>query len=473
MCGNVIILAANQNDKKVTLKKYFSSYWIRSAFYTILQRFSLTIFAAITYMILIRSLSDKTRMGTWALFLTIITIFEATKSGLLKNAHIKYVSSDIESPEKTAIASSSLLINLAINIVFTFLIVFFAGWLSSSLHSGAELAAMLKWYIPGLLCMTLFSHLEAVQQSHFEFKGIFAGYFVRQAAFFIVVVVHFLAKIPFSLSHLAMYQSMSIILGTIVIYISSRKFLLYRFDPTLPWIKKIMGYGGFIFGSGLISNIFSNLDQLMTAAVLKSPSSVAYYNAASRINGFIDVPSYAASEIIFPKLSQASSEEGPGKVRYLYERMVSILLSFTAPTALFIILVPSLVIYIIAGPNYQATAPILQLYMIAGLFNPMQNQAANVLNSIGKPGLCFVMNVVTLAGKLGINYSCLVHFGFYGAAIGQLISSVFTAVIWYFVMRRQIDLHLSSVFKYMLDVYRTLYTQSIGFIQKIRRPTPE
>jgi lipopolysaccharide exporter len=435
----------------------------------ILQRFSLTFFGLVNFMILVRSLSDKSdksRMSTWLLFLTSITIFEATKSGLLKNAHIKFVSSDVDSPEKTAVASSSFLINVMINVVFVVLILFCSTALGNLLHAGPELAPMLKWYIPGLLCMALFSHFEAVQQSHFDFKGNFAGYFVRQAVFFVIILFHFITKVPFSLTHLAIYQSFSIIIGTIVIFLYSRKYLLYRFDPKLIWIKKIMGYGGFIFGSGLISNIFANLDQLMSSAVLKTPSAVAYYGTASKINGFIDVPSYAATEIIFPKLSQASAEPGPGKVRYLYERMVSVLMSFTIPTALFIILVPSLVVYLVAGPNYEATGPILQLYMLAGLFNPMQNQAANVLNSIGKPGLCFLMNVITLAAKLGINYICLHRLGFYGAAFGQLISAAFTAIVWYFVMRNQIRMHLGSVFGYIIDNYKLFYTRALSFISR-------
>lgn len=435
----------------------------------ILQRFSLAFFGLTNLMILIRALSDpsdKSRYGIWAIFLTSITIFEATKSGLLKNAHIRFVSSNLDSAEKTSIAASSFVINLLINVVFVILILFCATWIADLLHTGPELVTMLKWYIPGLLCMALFSHFEAVQQSHFDFKGNFAGYFVRQAAFFAIIVFHYLMKIPFSLTHLAIYQSISIILGTLVIYLYSRKYLLYRFDPKLIWIKKILGYGGFIFGSGLISNIFASLDQYMSAAVLKTPGTVAYYNAAFRINGFIDVPSYAATEIIFPKLSLASAKEGLSKVRYLYERMVSVLMSFTLPTAIIIILIPGFVVYLIAGPNYGAAATILQLYMVAGLFNPMQNQAANVLNSMGKSGLCFVMNSITLAAKLGINYVCLRRFGFFGAAYAQVISAAFTAVVWYFVMRTQIDFRLNNVFHYIIDNYKLFYTRGLALITR-------
>lgn len=187
------------------------------------------------------------------------------------------------------------------------------------------------------------------------------------------------------------------------------------------------------------------------------PGSVAYYNVGSRINQLVDIPSYAASEILFPKASRASAEEGIQKVKYLYEKMVAVLLAFTIPTALVIILFPHLFTYIVGGRAYARTALILQLYMITGLFRPAQNQAANLLNSIGKPRLVFIANTLYLAGFLGINYICLSKMGFYGAAVGTLIASFTGFVAWYFIMKKEIGLELINVGRHTLDVYRTLY----------------
>jgi lipopolysaccharide exporter len=436
-----------------------------------LQRFSITLFGLVNIMVLIRSLS-KPQMGVWAIFLVVTSIFETTKGGLLKNAHIRYVSSSGDNIEKTTIASSSLLINGSITGIFITLICLFSNQLSVWLHTGKELSQMLWRFIPGLIGMVFFSHMEAIQQSHLDFKGVFAGYFVRQAAFLIIILIHAVFRIPFSMNLLAIYQSGCIFLGTFVIYLYSRKYLHNRFDPSLAWVKKIIGYGGYIFSSGIVANIFSNLDQLMTA-IFMNTTSVAYYNAASRVNQLIDIPSYAASEIIFPKVSRASTEEGKDKVRYLYERMVAILLCFTIPTALFIIIFPRFVIDIIASSRYRAAIPILQLYMVTGILRPMQNQSANLLNSIGKPALCFVINAVSLAANLVINYTCLYYIGFYGAAIGTLITCILGNAAWYFVMQKQIGTHLFSILKYMIEFYKTQYQNFLKIILKIRKISQE
>jgi len=446
------------------LKKYFSSYWIRSAFFSILQRFSVTLFGLINFIVLIRWSLTKEQMGTWSLFLAVTTIFETTKSGLLKNAHIRYVSSSDAKPEKSTIASSSLLINASISVVFITLIALFSDNVGTWLHAGTDLGTTLKWFIPGLVCMVFFSHMEAIQQSHLDFKGVFAGYIVRQFTFFALILGTALLHIPFSLPWLALGMSLSIALGTIVLTLYSRKYILGRFDPSKAWIKKILGYGGYIFGSGLLGNIFASVDQFMVASFKLSNVWVANYSAASKLNQVVDIPSYAAAEVLFPKVSKASAEEGTEKVRYLYEKMVAILMAFTIPTAIFVIIFPKFVILLIAGKNYMAAAPILQMYMITGILRPMQNQGANLLNSIGKARLCFIINAISLGGNLLINYICLSAIGFYGSAVGTMITCVLGAICWYFVIRKQIGAVLPSMARHIADYYKIFFTYAKGFL---------
>jgi len=407
-------------------------------------------------------------MGAWGLFLVVTTIFEQTKVGLLKNAHIRYVSSSDKHSEKSAIASSSLLINASIAGLFILLIILFSDWASARLHTGMELARMLKWFIPGLICMVFFSHLEAIQQSFLDFKGVFAGYFVRQVVFFLCIAGCLVLHIHYSLIDVVLFQSLGFLAGTLVLYYYSRPYLENRFNPTVAWIKRILGYGKYIFASGAISNVFANLDQLMTGTFMTS-TVVADYSAANRINTLLDIPTYAAADIIFPKSARASVEEGMEKVRYLFERMNGILLSFSTPIALFIIIFPRLVIWLIAGSNYLSAAPILQLYMITGLIRPMQNQSANLLNSIGKQSVAFWMNTAALAVNLAINYICLKTIGYYGAAVGSTLSYSLALIAWYFLMRRLIGFQPRNIGKYMLETYLTIYSFGMQLIRRKKK----
>lgn len=447
--------------------KYFSSYWIRSAFFTFLQRFSLTLFGFVNFVILIRGLS-KPQMGVWAFFLVVTSLFESTKSNLLKNAHVKYVAGN-NSSEKTVIASSSLILNALVSLLFILFLFLFSGALSTWLHTGEELENMLKWFTPGMIAMVFFSHLEAVSQSHFDFKSVFAGYFTRQILFFIIILSHQIFEIPFSLVHLAIYQSVSIGVGALVLFLFGKKHLLYRFNPSVIWIKRILGFGGYIFGSGILSSIFTNVDQLMIAKFTASKSFVASYNAATRISALVDIPSYAAAEILLPKVSQVNVEEGQQKIKYMYERMVGILLSFTTPLALFIILFPNLVITLIAGSQYADSAFILQLYMVSGMMRPIQNQAANILLYIGKARLCFFLNALYLAVNFLFNYLFLKEFGFYGAAMGNVLTCFLGTVVWYRVLQKSVGVQYNNILKYVVDTYKTIYTRVGLVVAKMRQ----
>jgi lipopolysaccharide exporter len=449
------------------LKKLLSSYWIRSAFFTFLQRFSLTFFGLVNFIILIRTFgNDHAKMGTWALFLIVTAIFETSKNNLIKNSHIRFFNATADEGERKAIASSSFVINVVFTLACFAFILFCVDLISGWLNAGEALSEMLRWYLPGMLFLIPFSHLETIQQAHLDFKGVFVGYFIRQFAFFTVLIVHLVTGIPLSLKLLAIYQSASILLGTAGFYFVARKYLAYVFVYSWEWIKKLIGYGRYIFGSGMMAMLFTNLDQLMIATFLKLPASVAYYNAASRINQLVDIPSYAASEIIFPKVAEASAFTGNDRVRYLYERMVGVLLSFTIPATLFIMLFPKLVIAVIAGSAYYEAALILQIYMFTGILRPVQHQAANLLNSIGKSGLCFIINTVSLAANLLINYYCLKRFGFYGAAIGTLITSILGFALWCLIMKKQIQFKWRDILRYVLETYKFIYTQAAALLQR-------
>ena len=153
--------------------------------------------------------------------------------------------------------------------------------------------------------------------------------------------------------------------------------------------------------------------------------------------------------------------------------MVAILISFNFPTAIFIILFPRFVTFIVAGNQYLDSVLILQLYMITGIFRPFQNQAANMLNSIGKPRLGFIVNTCSLVLFLTVNYICVRTLGFYGAAVGTLIMNFLGVIAWYFIMRKQLDLSLKNVYKYAIESYQSVFRLAIKLLtRKKQQPQP-
>ena len=104
--------------------------------------------------------------------------------------------------------------------------------------------------------------------------------------------------------------------------------------------------------------------------------------------------------------------------------------------------------------------------MLAGILRPAQNQAANLLNSIGKAKFCFYINAGYLTVNLILNYIFLKTFGFYGAAIGTLITFIMGVIFWYFVMKKEIGLELHSIVDHASDIYRMTFEKLSGIFQK-------
>jgi len=94
----------------------------------------------------------------------------------------------------------------------------------------------------------------------------------------------------------------------------------------------------------------------------------------------------------------------------------------------------------------------------------MQNQSANLLNSIGKQAICFWMNTFALTANLLINYAFLKTIGFYGAAVGSTLSYSLALIAWYFLMRRLIGFQPRNILKYMLESYLMIYSFGRQFI---------
>jgi len=448
------------------IKFNINSYWFKSIFYSFFIRFSTTLFGVLTFMVIARTLT-KAQMGTWALFLIITTTFEMSKNALLKSAHIRFMSSSDDEYLKKKIASSSFFINSILALFFILFIVFFSARLSNWLNAGKELSHILYLYIPGILSLIFFSHYESVQQSYFDFKGQFFGQLVKQFVFFILVVFFYFKHIQIDLNLLTIFYCVSFFLGTITLFFFSRQYISVLILPSKVWTKKIMSYGGYILVSNIFSTLFASFDQLIISKFL-SPISVSFYSIAGKINNFFDIPSYAAAEILFPKLAKASNDSQGDAFVLMYEKSISILYSICVPIVIIAVIIPKTIIRIVAGELYLDASTILQLFLIVSLLGVFQHQSANALNSFGKSKICFTLNFFALVIKVIVVSICLFFFGLIGAAIGNLITSILNFFVWNFFIKKYIDFSWRNIFKNYVENYVISYKSLLQILGKSR-----
>ena len=165
------------------MKKFLSSFWGQSLLYTLMHRFSIIVFGVITYIILVRHISPEEN-GVWSLFLTIVTLIEVIKQGLLRNPLIKFLG--MPENDKDQVQSTIIAINLIFTL-FVIVLVVLAGTFIAAFLKSPHLYQLLLWNTVFILLLVPFNHCEVLLQAHFKYQKIFIAYFFRQGLFMIGV----------------------------------------------------------------------------------------------------------------------------------------------------------------------------------------------------------------------------------------------------------------------------------------------
>lgn len=410
-------------------------------------------------MVLVRGLENEETYGIWALYLTIITIFESVKQGLLRNPTIKFLSLPEYQEKKGHVQSASLSINLVFSIICILIVVLLndviAGWLK------APLLQPLLWYsFIFILLLIPFNHCEIILQANFRFSGLFWSYFLRQGFFFTgILILYFFFREHFTLMNLLVLQILALFLGVVILLIMSRPYLMKHFQYNGSIVKKLFHFGKFIFGTNLFSNISRSFDHFLTASLLgtRGIQYVAYYNTVARINNMIDVPSLAAADVLFPKNVETLEKEGMQKVKYYFERMVGTILALIIPCSLFIFIFPWFIIEVLATSAYFGAVPILQLTILFSLVRPLSYQFGSTLDAIGKPNINFWANVFFMSLNLGLTYILLKEYGGMGAAYATIINYVITFFIMIAILKKYINVELLNICRYIVISYKDVY----------------
>jgi lipopolysaccharide exporter len=298
--------------------KVESSFWIHSIFFTLLNRFSLIAFGVISYIILAKKVFPTVKeMGIWALFLTVFTLIETIKQGLLRNPMIKFLSEPEYVNNKNKVQSASLLTNILFSLLVIVLLLL-GGHIFTNLLKTPELFPLFQWGILIVLILIPFNHFEVLLQAHFKFKAIFYGYFCRQGLF-MVFIISFLIfdKHALNLVNLVKLQIISQLSGTLVLMYFAKGYFYRHFDTDKRTALRMFHFGKYIFGTNVFSAFGRSADQFMSTLI--SADIVAYYNVVSRINNMMDVPSIAIADVLFPKNVEAMATSGTEKVRYYFE----------------------------------------------------------------------------------------------------------------------------------------------------------
>src|SRR5690606_15585925 len=96
------------------------------------------------------------------------------------------------------------------------------------------------------------------------------------------------------------------------------------------WLKQLLQYGKYSFGTSMMAVVSSSIDQMMIGGLV-SATSAGIYNIAVRVTNMINIPTNAAATIVFPQSARRLEDGGNDAVKSLYEKSVGAVLAMLFP----------------------------------------------------------------------------------------------------------------------------------------------
>lgn len=432
-------------------------YWLRSGIITVLQNITSVIFGFGSFYLLVRLLNQHD-FGLWTLFMSVTTVLEIVRSGLVQSTLIKFLAGASRG-DSAQIISSSLMITGILTISCIIINLSFASYLAYILKS-PELESLFYVFNITFILSGALIILNSIEQANLNFTGTFASSFLRNGGFFVYIVYCFIFKVEVELINLLIVQTITVLTCTIVSYYYARKHLIISYKVYPQLIKQQINYGKYTFGTSISSILSVTIDQIMLGAII-SPAASGAFNVAVRITNLIDIPTNAVAAIVFPQSAKRIKTEGKEAIKYLYERSVGILMAMLVPGVIFLFIFSEMIIDFLAGDKYNETIPILQVTLVYCLLKPYGRQFGTILDSIGKTRLTFFIVLIVASINISLNYVMIKEVGILGAAYASLIAEIIGFLIAKRVLEKELNINIFNTLIYAVKFYPELYYKYI------------
>ncbi len=410
----------------------------------------------VSFLLLVRSL-DKQAFGEWVLFMTIATFVDLFRFGLTRNAIIRFSSSGNEVIAGNMMGTSyfmGLVLVLAC-MVFLWPVFFIFG------ESTGAYLLFFKYYPLYALANLSWNNAISFLQAEQKFGRIL---FIRlfNMAGFVLFLIFNLIFWRLGVETLLMVNIITNFLSSIASIVSGRDGLKHIRKTRWATVRKLSGYGVFSIGSTIGSSLLKSADVFIIGLnPLMGTIAVAIYSIPLKLVEMINIPLRSFIATAFPRMSKASLENDPEKLKelfYTYSGALTLLFTLISLGGFF--LARPLVLFL-GGREYLDSVELLvwvfRIFCIYGLMLPLDRMLGVALDSLGYPRLnmykVMVMAALNIAGDL------VMVFVFESLSGVALVTLFFTLIGLYFgdrYLKRYLEIRLWQIFPYGIKFYTEL-----------------
>jgi O-antigen/teichoic acid export membrane protein len=407
------------------------------------------------FLILVKGV-DAASFGTWALYITIISIADSLRQGLLQNGLTRAL---IQRPTHSArLISTGFWMNYGFILIIA-LILWFPSLMVVDDGQGVSLTALLAHAGKTLTGLGTIQFLNILYFSRQDFKQYFISNLIYLLSFAAGLLILVMSD---QLDFVAVINLQLIASISPALYYLIRNPVRFAM-PSGQSALSLLSFGKYIAATNLLSMLFHKTDVLMLA-VFTDPVSVAMFHFATKIVGYAELPLNALSQVIYPRLAASYHSHGVSRLKDVYISSIVNLLQLAIPVIAGVIMFRNTIISILSTNTYQAVSPLILILCISALVKPLGRVFGLTLDAMGKPKTNFQMLCLSLMTNIVMNLIFIPLWGVSGAAIATACSILITVVWGQYRIKKHIDIDHKDIIKALLPFSlktRTLKTKTL------------
>lgn len=357
-----------------------------------------SILGFVSFALLVRLLT-KSEFGNWIIFLTLITLFELLRTGLLQTGIIKFVSGADTYYSRRVLGTGWLfaLLTTATFAVGTWLVFQFAKPLLTS--PGAWL--FFRWYWLLTLVSLPFNFASWYLQAMMDFRKLLYMRLVMLFSFIALLLMAFFQHLGLN-DIVGFYIFSQGLCSLICLFAGWTKLQTIRF-ASKSCLKELFHFGKFSMGTMMGANLLRNSDTLLIGAFLNAEA-VAIYSVPLKLFEFVEIPLRSFVATALPTLAALLNKGDKKAFSLFFEKTTGTFTILLLPVVLGCLFFAEPFVRLLGGEGYIASANILRIFALFAVFMPLDRYSGIALDVLNKPGLNFykvaLMLLINIVGDI-------------------------------------------------------------------------
>lgn len=394
---------------------------------------SAAVLGLISFGLLARSL-ERSDLGIWVFFMTVFTLFDMVRSGLLSNALIKRIGESDTDDEKHAFTGAAwrfgLWISAGVSIPISIFFLIFEKYFS------AELVFVGKWF----WLISIVSHPNTMAMwllnAYNRFDRLFWTRSISQFVYFTGCLINYFTNTGLELI-LWSYVGGWLIAG---MFTSLNQWNGIRFFSrgSKHHMRSLYDFGKYSMGTLLGSNLLKSTDTFLLMFFM-GPAPVARYNVPERLLGLLDIPIRSLVSTAYPKLIAVRKHKGEAEFVPEYELQTGLLFLIVLPVAIATLIFSDWLVIALAGREYLDASVLLKIFALYTALIPLDRLSGIALEVFDLQKLNFykvmLMAAINVVGDV-------IAIKVFGSVTGVAMVSIITygsgIVFGYYFLRNKL-----------------------------------